>query len=194
MSNIHIQVPFLCKAKAKELGVIFNREDRHWYIEETKYEYVNNELQQYLLLRQSEFKINSHTNDYNNFEKTSYDNVLQNTTNYNSLFTENDWKKIIEEDDSVIIALSIRRMGLPESEEIRTKLLKILGRRGISDYPITYDGMIRYSECFREIYPKERIKDLIKECIMGEKPYQEEIRLSNLSEEEKALLFFVLPI
>lgn len=194
MSNIHIQVPFLCKAKAKELGVIFNREDRRWYIEESKYEYANHELQQYFLLKQSEIESNSHINNYNNLEKTSYNSILQNTTNYSTIFTEDDWEKVIEENDSVIIALSIHKVGLPESEEIRTKLLKILGRRGMSDYPITYDGMIRYSECFRELYPKERIKDLIKECIMGEKPYQEEIRLSNLSEEEKALLFFVLPI
>jgi hypothetical protein len=43
-------------------------------------------------------------------------------------------------------------------------------------------------------YPQERVSDLLHRCITGAKPYRTEIAEARITPEEKALLYFVLPI
>jgi hypothetical protein len=92
------------------------------------------------------------------------------------------------------MALQVKEHGLPALSEERAKVLRILGNRSLDQYPITYDGMISCSDTFRAVYPEEKMIGLVRKVITGAKPYMEEIRQSDLSEEEKALLYFALPM
>lgn len=101
---------------------------------------------------------------------------------------------VIDTTDNIVILQTIQTNGLPASSEERAALLRRLRVRGLGDYPITYEGVCIFSDEFLDAYPKERVITLIQRTITGKQPYQMEINHANISEEEKALLFFVLPM
>lgn len=107
----------------------------------------------------------------------------------------NNWKLILETDDTLQAAMAIRDLGLPANEDDRTELLTILGKRRQGDYAISYDSLCGCSDIFKTTYPIQMITRLIKENVTAKNHYAEEIRTSmRLSPEEKALLMFVLPV
>lgn len=103
-------------------------------------------------------------------------------------------KKALQEEDGLYLAWALQTVELPKKAETRTRLLEILGKREAGRYPISYLGLLESSHSFSKEYPLERVMHLLQEVITGAKPYEEEIRDSSLEEEEKALLYFALPL
>lgn len=110
---------------------------------------------------------------------------------------EYTWNEILSELEKISnlkILQILQKIGLPKTEKERTELLIRLNHFCEGDYPITYEGVCMFSNEFHDAYPKSHVISLIQHVITGAKPYPMEINHSNLSEEEKALLFFVLPM
>ena len=182
-----IIVPFYCKSKARNAGAYFDRESRKWFIPDD----IPDENR--LILQNLQYETEEIIEDEVPYilqeEEIEVPIILQSPSN-----TLIDWPNIIEKQDTLQIASYIRDYGMPESEEDRTRLLTILSLRRPKEYPISYDHLLNCSEGFAALYPQSRCMELIKSCITGTKPYTEEINHSNLSKEEKALLFFLLPM
>lgn len=103
-------------------------------------------------------------------------------------------KRALQEEDGLYLAWALQTVELPKKAETRTRLLEILGKREAGRYPISYLGLLESSSSFSKEYPLERVMRLLQEVVTGAKPYEEEIRESSLAEEEKALLYFALPL
>lgn len=196
----NITIPFLKKKNALELGAVFNREDRKWYIpdgipEETKEKLRNLSMEEPRSLsieKTEEPVLESAVTDTDSSGHTYMRNQYYGTETKTQ--TSQVLLDLSEISCTLEAALFVCKNGLPEDASDRVKLLKILSNRSTTQYPITYDGMVICSEEFANMYPPELLSDLCKRCITGSRHYVEEINASDLSEEEKALLFFALPI
>lgn len=183
-----IEVPFEKKAKARELGIIFNKTDRKWYIPDGIS--VDRELViRNLLLLTEEPILSEPTNN----EQEEFVQPNKELLSLNQSMIET-WENLIASEEPLKIALAIKEIGMPADTQLRTRLLKILGLRRPGDYPITYDGMFICSESFASIYTEEYVSTLVAKVITGAKPYTEEIKEADITEEEKALLLFILPL
>ena len=174
---MQIHVPFNKKQKARDLGAVFNRVTRTWNCDE------DITVQLTACERADSEDINTATNE--NIE------VIHQSENLN--IVDIDWEEVLGTNCNLLIAWNIQKYGMPASAELRAKILKFLSYRKNGEYPINYDGMIECSEDFRTRYPEEYLCRLVESCITGAKSYEEEIRQSNLTDEEKALLYFALP-
>lgn len=190
-----IVVPFEKKAKARELGIIFNKTDRNWYlpegIEVDRKLAIENLLKEESVFPESvENEICDLTNN-----KTQEDLITPNEEllSLNQSMAET-WENLISSEEPLKIALAIKEIGMPADAQLRTRLLKILGLRRPGDYPITYDGMLICSESFASLYTEEYVSALVAKVITGAKSYTEEIKEADITEEEKALLLFILPL
>lgn len=190
-TRIKIEVPFHKKAKAKQYGAIFDKQTRCWYASENATE---EQLQILTNLIYEEDEDCNNDNAYN-FDSFVANNELQNSFNHFNITTpESFWKEVIETHNPLKLALAIQENGMPGNESQRTQILHILSLRRPGDYPITYDGMIECSKDFELCYPKERVLELTKQNITGSQPYQDDIRNAKITDEEKELLMFFLPI
>ena len=188
-----VVVPFLKKAGALELGAVFNRTDRKWYVPDNLPEENKEKLRS--LAKDpvetsplpKEQTPDNDTSGLTYIQKQYYEEPEKRTTSQTV-------QKLPELSCTLEAALFICRNGLPEDTGDRVRLLKILSNRSASQYPVTYDGMVVCSESFASKYPPELLSELCKRCITGARHYAEEINASDLNEEEKALLFFALPV
>lgn len=186
---VTIFVPFENKKIAKSLGAIFNQENRTWEIPDD----LDPEV--------TDFLCNLSEMDTSEVVEEDTDEICENkdSCTVNSSVTieihqPNDWTQILQADDTLVAAMAVRDYGLPEREEDRTSLLKILGKRRVGDYAISYDSLCGCSEAFASAYPISLITKLVQENVTAQNRYADEIRTSmRLSNEEKALLMFVLP-
>lgn len=186
----NVTVPFLKKANALELGAVFNRIDRKWYIP-SEVPKENREALRNLSMEPETTEVRTPEP-----EDTSGHTYMRNQY-YGEDVTESKPQtscKVPDISNTLEAALFICKNGLPDSAEERVKLLKILSNRSAAQYPVTYDGMVICSESFANRYPPELLSELCKRCITGARYYVEEINTSDLNEEEKALLFFALPV
>lgn len=174
-----IVVPFHKKNVAINLGADFDTADRNWYITEKT--------------PISNFDALHHLTNETNEQEDNNNNII---TEVNEVSDKRnigvDWKKLIELRDSLKIAAALRESDLPEEAELRTEILKILSVRTKGNYPFTYDGMINLSENFAKEYPTERVQ-LLANRLTSAGNYISKIQNSDLSSEERALMFFVLP-
>lgn len=119
----------------------------------------------------------------------------ENSTNSDS--SDSDWNHFLPSMDAVenlSVLQFLKQHGLPEEAGQRIQLLTRLNRIGEEDYPIEYGALCRYCPAFAETYSEERVLLLIQRAIKGEKPYPQEVSSAPLTDEEKALLYFVLPV
>jgi hypothetical protein len=96
--------------------------------------------------------------------------------------------------DNLELVLGIKKHGLPDDAELRTKILTNFANDRDNQYKLDYEKMYNYSESFREYYPLDKVLYLIKKTITNMQNYIIDINHSNLSDEDKALLFFVIPM
>lgn len=96
--------------------------------------------------------------------------------------------------DNLELVLGIKKHGLPDDAELRTKILTNFANDRDNQYKLDYEKLYNYSESFREYYPLDKVLYLIKKTIMNMQNYIIDINHSNLSDEDKALLFFVIPM
>lgn len=183
---VKITVPFEKKIEALNLGVIFRRETRCWYVEKDKAESI------VAILGSSPDDIEESPEDIfeNNFEDTSPlapDIITTAPEDFN-------WASVFEKDNTLYAAYAVGQMGFPAKKEDRIRILKLFARRLPTDYQISFDSLYDFSKSFASIYPYDRIKDLVEAVYSGERPYAEEVsKCSFIDEEEKALLMFVFP-
>ena len=169
-----ITVPFSKKKEAVALGAEFDITDRQWYITD------NTELENHETLRHladvevQEIAIELPEEDQ---PLTGKEVPIEGETEENDE-TFSDWSAILDSRDSLKIAMTLRNHKVPAEENDRIRMLEILNLRTPGNYPFTYDGMINLSESFEKAYPGN---------------YLMRIRNSELSAEEKALMYFVLP-
>ncbi len=108
------------------------------------------------------------------------------------------WKDInfdnLEKYDRLILTYLIKQEGMPDILGNRIKVLKRLKDNDESQYYIEYEKLCDYSDKFRETYPIELVLNLIQSTITNMNNYIIDINNSKLSDEEKALLLFVLPL
>ncbi len=88
--------------------------------------------------------------------------------------------------DIIELLLQIKDSPLPKDRETLLKDLLF------SPFQIVYEEVIRYSPSFREAYPPEYIKSLLRKGNIKMENYEAQIRGSDLTEEEKYLLYFFL--
>lgn len=100
----------------------------------------------------------------------------------------------MQETDNLELVLGIKKHGLPEDEALRTKILMAFANDRDNQYKLDYEKLYNYSESFREYYPLDKVLYLIKKTITNMQNYIIDINHSNLTDEEKALLFFVIPM
>lgn len=206
-------VPFDKKKDARDSKLIFNKNDRKWYGTKETIEIYNTAINP---MEQKEPDLKCPVNDESSTEQVPSDKTEAEVLNAENIISEEQipetslekekdtpdklnidqqaWDSILEEKNTLKIALYIQKYGLPDLENERITMLKILGKRHPGEYPITYDGLINMSDEFNQKYSEEYVQDLLRQCITGQRNYIDEVRDSMLSEEEKALLFFVLPI
>ena len=163
-----ITVPFSKKKEAVALGAEFDITDRQWYITDNT-EFENHEAKP---LAGEEVPIEGETEENDE--------------------TFSDWSAILDSRDSLKIAMTLRNHKVPAEENDRIRMLEILNLRTPGNYPFTYDGMINLSESFEKAYPPEKIQALAMK-LTSPGNYLMRIRNSELSAEEKALMYFVLP-
>ena len=96
--------------------------------------------------------------------------------------------------DNLELVLGIKKHGLPDNAELRTKILTNFANDRDNQYKLDYEKLYNYSESFREYYPLDKVLYLIKKTITNMQNYIIDINHSNLSDEDKALLFFVIPM
>lgn len=194
-----IVVPFEKKAQANKLGVLFDITSRQWYIPEDANEETAEALRSLANVSTDSSETDFCNTDTDNNDQNFVDNSSIRNTNKSSIFVRNsnsevpNWSELLAAEDTLRIALAIRDSGMPPSEEERECLFKILSRRKPGDYPVTYEGMLECSELFAESYSMEYAENLVKSCTFGQKFYADEIRESDLTNEQKAFLMFVLP-
>lgn len=187
-----ITVPFQSKRIARTLGATFNQQSREWEIPDD----MDPEIAEFLSNLIDLDENDSFENDtiVENTVESAATEVPDKSKNLVPAKIENDWKQILETDDTLVAAMAIRDYGLPESEQDRATLLKLLGKRRNGDYVISYDSLCGCSDVFASTYPINLITKLVQENVTSQNRYADEIRSSmRLSDEEKALLMFVLP-
>ena len=185
-----ITVPFSKKKEAVALGAEFDITDRQWYITDNT-EFENHEALRHLAdVEVQEIAIELPEEDQPLAGKESpIEGETENQENEETFF---DWSAILDSRDSLKIAMTLRNHKVPAEENDRIRMLEILNLRTPGNYPFTYDGMINLSESFEKAYPPEKIQALaMKRTSPGN--YLMRIRNSELSAEEKALMYFVLP-
>lgn len=96
--------------------------------------------------------------------------------------------------DNLELVLGIKKHGLPDDVNLRTKILTSFANDRDNQYKLDYEKLYNYSESFREYYPLDKVLYLIKKTITNMQNYIIDINHSNLSDEDKALLFFVIPM
>ena len=187
--EIRVDVPFSKKKVARELGIRFDRQARCWLAEEPV-------AQQFYSILEDEVKCN---------EKASVDSSCTNELHNEAIQLESPVLNEEQEEisdfaicastftTSLNMATWIFKNGMPNTSDERTTALRILGTRNPFQYPIRYDGML-CCKSFAELYPPERLAELLRRCIKGVRPWKEEVGQSDLTEEEKALIFLALPL
>lgn len=124
----------------------------------------------------------------------------ENTNNIPNINTENSnfwaaYKDVdMNEIDNLELVLGMKKHGLPEDAELRTKILTNFANDKDNQYKLDYEKLYNYSESFREYYPLDKVLYLIKKTITNMQNYIIDINHSDLSDEDKALLFFVIPM
>lgn len=132
---------------------------------------------------------------------TNINNFIQNENTNNVIHLESNnafWESFKDRDfttiDNLELVLGIKSHNMPEDAELRTKILTNFANDRDSQYKVEYEKLYNYSEDFRDRYPLDRVLHLIKTTITNMQNYIIDINHSNLSEEDKALLFFVIPM
>lgn len=183
-----ITVPFSKKKEAVALGAEFDITDRQWYITDNT-ELENHETLRHLAdVETQEIAIELPEEDQ---PLTGKEVSIEGETEENDE-TFSDWSAILDSRDSLKIAMTLRNHKVPVEENDRIRMLEILNLRTPGNYPFTYDGMINLSESFEKAYPPEKIQSLAMK-LTSPGNYLMRIRNSELSAEEKALMYFVLP-
>lgn len=191
-----ITVPFSKKKEAVALGAEFDITDRQWYITDNT-EFENHEALRHLAdVEVQEIAIELPEEDQpiaaqrlEDFVSTKEESPIE-TEETEETFS--DWSAILDSRDSLKIAMTLRNHKVPAEENDRIRMLEILNLRTPGNYPFTYDGMINLSESFEKTYPPEKIQALAMK-LTSPGNYLMRIRNSELSAEEKALMYFVLP-
>lgn len=111
---------------------------------------------------------------------------------------ENDnfiWDEVLNQETSnLMLLLYLDKYGLPEDTNERTRLLALFNRKTNGNYPLSYEAVCQYNEEFATKYNPEVLTNLIKHSIFGQREYKEELMDSDLTNEEKAILLFALPL
>lgn len=191
-----ITVPFSKKKEAVALGAEFDITDRQWYITDNT-EFENHEALRHLAdVEVQEIAIELPEEEQplaaqrlEDFVSTKEESPIE-TEETEETFS--DWSAILDSRDSLKIAMTLRNHKVPAEENDRIRMLEILNLRTPGNYPFTYDGMINLSESFEKAYPPEKIQALAMK-LTSPGNYLMRIRNSELSAEEKALMYFVLP-
>lgn len=191
-----ITVPFSKKKEAVVLGAEFDITDRQWYITDNT-EFENHEALRHLAdVEVQEIAIELPEEDQplaaqrlEDFVSTKEESPIETEETEETFF---DWSAILDSRDSLKIAMTLRNHKVPAEENDRIRMLEILNLRTPGNYPFTYDGMINLSESFEKAYPPEKIQALAMK-LTSPGNYLMRIRNSELSAEEKALMYFVLP-
>lgn len=191
-----ITVPFSKKKEAVTLGAEFDITDRQWYITDNT-EFENHEALRHLAdVEVQEIAIELPEEEQplaeqrlEDFVSTKEESPIETEENDETFF---DWSAILDSRDSLKIAMTLRNHKVPAEENDRIRMLEILNLRTPGNYPFTYDGMINLSESFEKAYPPEKIQALAMK-LTSPGNYLMRIRNSELSAEEKALMYFVLP-
>lgn len=185
-----ITVPFSKKKEAVALGAEFDITDRQWYITDNT-EFENHEALRHLAdVEVQEIAIELPEEEQPLAGEESP--IEGETENQETEETFSDWSAILDSRDSLKIAMTLRNHKVPAEENDRIRMLEILNLRTPGNYPFTYDGMINLSESFEKAYPPEKIQTLAMK-LTSPGNYLMRIRNSELSAEEKALMYFVLP-
>lgn len=121
-------------------------------------------------------------------------NIAEDIIKYNKVFWDAVDISAIATEDVLKLALDIKINGYPENIAIRTAILNRFNRNGDGDYYLEYEKLCSYSTPFEEAYPLDMVLYLIKTTITNMQNYLMDINSSSLTSEEKALLYFVLPI
>ena len=101
---------------------------------------------------------------------------------------------MIADKDVLMLALDIKTNGYPSNPVIRAAILNRFNKHSEGDYYLEYEKLCNYCSDFEEAYPLDKILYLIKATITNMQNYIIDINRSSLTNEEKALLYFVLPI
>ena len=198
-----IKVPFLCKTQALSLGAIFDRNTRKWLIPDE----ISKENADKLKClgqnpkEQEDTDSSGHTymrQQYYDWDGTN-ENVPSEPKNDISIDVQNEEisPEVSYESPNKLSSLRaaelIYEKGMPDNAEDRIKLLRFLGQKTKSNYPITYEGMLN-CEAFAEYYPESKLTSLCVGKFTGARKISDEIEALDASEEDKAFLHFALPL
>ena len=203
-----IRVPFLSKKEALSLGAIFDRCSRKWFIPDG----LNQEHSE--KLRNLDYKTENPKEDfsghtymrqqYYNWDESNHD---QDSVSVSDEKSQNDISDSMQKEENLPndayeipnglstlkAAIFIFENGMPENEQDRIKLLRALGQRNRTNYPISYEGMLS-CESFERYYPPSLLSELCFNRITGARRLEDEIADMDISEEQKAFLLFALPL
>lgn len=191
--EIRVDVPFSKKKVARELGIRFDKQVRGWFAEENVARQFHEMLSEEVRRAEEEPSDTSGHTYMRNVYSGTQEIPLETVENEESGGDSNFAVCASTLDTTLSMASWIFKNGMPQSSSERTMALRVLGTRNPMQYPIRYDSML-CCQSFAELYPPARLAELIQHCITGAKGWKEEVAQSDLTEEEKALLFLALPL
>jgi len=196
---LFINVPFSQKQIVKQLGAQFSYDEnqRGWYIPQSLNEDNKNQILQLInneniLSTKFDNEVNVEiNNEINNFETPFVSDEPINIKNEQIL-----WNQILQTNDNLEIMLGIKKYNMPQDTTLRIKILQSMNRirKMPNGYPATYEALTIYCEQFNQLYPYEKVIQLLQGLRLDISYIDAIQNAPYMSEEEKALALFAVPI
>ena len=177
---VALNVPFQDKSLYRNAGAKFDRQARTFYAD------TDAEAQRILA------EVEASKEESNKEPTTVTEETPSLIANESTTPSEDYWESHEIPDSTLLVAEAILRHGMPKTSEERARVLTALARRDDGQYPVEYAGMISASEDFRRLYDEDTVTALLRRIPAGG-DYSQQIYAATLTDEERALLLFVLP-
>ena len=176
---IALNVPFQDKSLYRNAGAKFDRQARTFY--------ADTEAEAQRILAEVEA-----SKEEDNEEPAATEETPASIADESTTPSGNYWESNPIPESTLLVAEAILRHGMPKTSEERARVLTALARRDDGQYPVEYAGMISASEDFRRLYDEDTVTALLRRIPAGG-DYSQQIYAATLTDEERALLLFVLP-
>ncbi len=177
-----VEVSFEFKRIAELSGLKFNTADHKWYGNKSQIAVFESN-------KEKELKIHNAT------KRATYITPTLFEFNNHTVCHSDAWIEIFSNFDKITnleLIKTIHDYSMPEEPLYRIRILRKFSTKIPGEYPVYYDDLIFYSDKFKSVYPREYVNYLLGKYNITGQSLKEEIEASEMNEEEKALIYFVL--
>lgn len=173
----HIKVPFELKSIAMLSDLKYDEKADDWYGTKAQIQTYNENKDRSKIIKDNINKMSTSADIDTDSVRTDKDTVWENID--------------ITHTPNLQLISYVHDYGMPFSTKARVDLLYKFTLKNPTEYPVYYDDLIFYSPFFKKLYPRERVNALIIKFNISGRNLTDELSLTDLSTEEKALINFV---